>query len=733
MRLTHSDNGASRPVNVRRVSGILGERLIHIAVICLLGLIVYSNTFHVPFQWDEGVFIRDNPVVRDFSYFLHPSQAPAQYYGALVGRYIGYLTFAINYRIDGFNVTGYHIFNLAVHILSAVLVYLLVVLTFKTPYFSRKKQTDKRQATMGSHEEAGAVGSVAPDIGPQPLNKGSSASNLQPLTSSFPADRPASFIALFAALLFVSHPVQTEAVTYIFQRFASLAAMFYLLSIIFYIKGRLGTQERGRTAGGGQGVQEAGKPQASNLLPPASNLKTGTRRAWPVAYYVLSVLFAVLAMKTKENAFTLPVIIILYEFLFFNGTGKTRALFLLPISLTLLIIPVSFLLAEGISANPYDPYSVAFRHIPRWDYFMTQARVLITCIRLFFLPFNQDLDYDYPVFHSLFNPEVFLSAFFLFLLFGFAVYLLYRSRKTVKPRAAGGSDQQPAISDYREEAGSGKTTSGMQQGTGLETDRPDFNEAGWWSQEKERATEPAGFLPRSSNVEPLTPGLHPFTPYYRLISFGILWFFITLSVESTLQSIPQIIDEYRMYLPMAGMALAAVTGLVLLFLRLGGKRAGASLMLAAFIFLAAFSAIAYERNAVWRTRISLWSDTAAKSPGKTSGHINLGAAYDAAGEIDKAISQYEIAVRLNPYYKESYIDLCYAYAEKNMADAAIRYCTTATSLYPGNPRIHYELGRMYLQKGLLDDARSQVEIVLQLKPGLYSARELLYEIKKRSY
>jgi hypothetical protein len=46
-------------------------------------------------------------------------------------------------------------------------------------------------------------------------------------------------IALFAALLFACHPVQTEAVTYIWQRVASLATMLYLLSLTAYIKWRL--------------------------------------------------------------------------------------------------------------------------------------------------------------------------------------------------------------------------------------------------------------------------------------------------------------------------------------------------------------------------------------------------------------------------------------------------------------------------------------------------------------
>ena len=49
----------------------------------------------------------------------------------------------------------------------------------------------------------------------------------------------ANLIALFAGLVFVSHPIQTEAVTYIWQRAASMAALFYLASLCFYVKSRL--------------------------------------------------------------------------------------------------------------------------------------------------------------------------------------------------------------------------------------------------------------------------------------------------------------------------------------------------------------------------------------------------------------------------------------------------------------------------------------------------------------
>src|SRR5208337_4694732 len=112
-------------------------------------------------------------------------------YKFFVHRYIAFITFALNYRIQGLSVTGYHIVNISIHVANSILVYLLVLLTFKTQFMSN--------SSIKQHS---------------------------------------GYIALFSSLIFASHPLQTEAVTSIFQRFASLVAFFHLLSLTAYIKSR---------------------------------------------------------------------------------------------------------------------------------------------------------------------------------------------------------------------------------------------------------------------------------------------------------------------------------------------------------------------------------------------------------------------------------------------------------------------------------------------------------------
>ena len=273
------------PACQNKISMYLQKPFLHILLITAVGLLAYSNTFNVPFHLDDSAVIIRNPIIKYLHFFVEPSKAKAFKgffeYETFRLRYIGYLTFALNYKVHGLNVAGYHIVNLAVHIINALLVYWLVLLTLRMPFFRT------------TYSEARTLQAV-------------------------PCGLPPNWIALFSALLFVSHPVQTQAVTYIWQRVTSLTATFYLFSLLMYIKARSDCSKVGSKE------SETGFLSDLNLI-----------------FYVLSVLFAIIAMKTKEIAFTLPIIIALYEFMFFEGRLKSRILFLIPVFSTMFIIPLT--------------------------------------------------------------------------------------------------------------------------------------------------------------------------------------------------------------------------------------------------------------------------------------------------------------------------------------------------------------------------------------------------------
>lgn len=162
--------------------------------------------------------------------------------------------------------------------------------------------------------------------------------------------------ALFGGLFFLVHPVQTQAVTYVVQRATSLAAGFYLLSLLFY-------------------------------------LKSGDGRRSRVISYLLSLVFAAGALFSKEFAVTLPLALLLAEYTVLRdrppGRGRP-AVRLFPFFLLILVVPVIFLLhRDNLYYN--DPAGIS-----RGGYLLTQARVFITYLRLIVLPLNQQVEYDYP-------------------------------------------------------------------------------------------------------------------------------------------------------------------------------------------------------------------------------------------------------------------------------------------------------------------------------------------------
>ena len=200
-----------------------------VGLIIILGLIAYANSFSNPFMWDDENLIVTNPYIKNiqlvknlFTKDLAFGTQFSNFYRPLQS-----LSFELDYYLWGLNPFGFHLTNLLLHIACALVIYFLFCLIF-------------------------------------------------------PA---AKSIGLITALLFLVHPIQTEAVTYISGRADPQASLFMLLSIFFYIKHSLKTRPKNRP------------------------------------YLLASVVCFILALLSKETALILPLLILLFELCFLRDSS----------------------------------------------------------------------------------------------------------------------------------------------------------------------------------------------------------------------------------------------------------------------------------------------------------------------------------------------------------------------------------------------------------------------------
>jgi protein O-mannosyl-transferase len=157
-------------------------------VIVAAGVTVYRNSVHLPFFWDDLQSIVNNPTIRRLWPLPGPLAPPLE--TPMAGRPVVNLSLAVNYASGGLNVEGYHWLNVGVHVLCAILLFAIVRRTF-------------------------------------------SGRRLAPLF-----ERGANATALTVALIWMLHPLQTEAVVYVTQRTESMMALFFLVTLYAAIRAR---------------------------------------------------------------------------------------------------------------------------------------------------------------------------------------------------------------------------------------------------------------------------------------------------------------------------------------------------------------------------------------------------------------------------------------------------------------------------------------------------------------
>lgn len=276
-------------------------------------LAVYLHTLDVPFYLDDfhtiserALLYKENDLLAIWNY------SPA--------RFIAFFSFYLNYKIGALNLAAYHTVNIAIHCGAGLIAFAATHLLLRTPALKEE-------------------------------------SNQNPLIGYLP---------VVVATLFLLHPLQTQAVTYIVQRMTSLGALFYLAAIACYLKGRL-----------------------------AGNLNF---------WFLGTTLCALAAFVTKQNTFTLPLAIILIEILLFrlSATHPRRfavVVFSTGISLLAGLQFLYFVMGHREFLTPATLLTLTTETeaIGRAEYFYSQQEVLWRYIGLFFWPTGQRLDYTIAI------------------------------------------------------------------------------------------------------------------------------------------------------------------------------------------------------------------------------------------------------------------------------------------------------------------------------------------------
>ena len=573
------------PVN----SSLKYETLL-LSLLAIVVILIYTDTLTTPFILDDIRNIRDNPHIRVPTLSLK-NLTRAAFQSLESSRPVANISFALNYYFNGLNLVGLHLTNILIHLAGGIFLYFFVKATLRTPVL--RAQFEK-----------------------------------------------CDWIPFFASFLWLVHPLQTQSVAYLVQRMNSLAAMFYILSMLFYVKFRL---------------------------------NAGNRRIWPLL--AGCALAGLLAVGTKQIAATLPVFIILYEWYFFQSLSLNwaRRHFLVLSGIFLLLIIISLIYLD------YDPIVGILSAYKHRDFtlvqrVLTQSRVVIFYLGLLLWPqpSRLNLDHDFALSYSLTDPvTTLISMAVITALIALAILTAKR--------------------------------------------------------------------------EPI-------------LSYGILWFFGNLVIESSVIGL-ELVFEHRNYLP-SMFVIPAMVALVFRYVKPTW---------AGVVFLCVvgtlFTVWTFERNRVWSDELSLYRDCVEKSPAKARPHNNFGAILLQRGRLPEAIDELQTALRIKPDYSDAHYNLANALVKQgnltegiyhfsetlrlrprnvkalnNMAATlvlmerypeAIDHLKKALTINPADTALHSNFGIILKKQGNLVDARHHLLRALEINPANASARRHLEEIDRR--
>jgi protein O-mannosyl-transferase len=415
-----------------------------------------------------------------------------------------------------------------------------------------------------------------------------------------------SLIAISVAGLWALHPVQTNAVTYLVQRMASIQALFFVTSTAFYVLGR------------------------------RKHLQCGSLiQAFP--FYVACLIASLGAFLSKENSLMLPVMVLVTEMWFFSPDLHLSVWkrFLKSRKLVRAVLLILLLCLAFLSVKMWGNLTAGYagRHFTLGERLLTEMRIVVWYVTLLLwpAPSRMSIEHDVVISTSLINPPFTLLAFASLILLGWLT-IHYRKK-------------------------------------------------------------------------------------YPLITYGLVWFFLNLLIESSVVPL-ELIFEHRLYLPSVGFSLTFTCVVVSAFRYvLARKTARDFEIITCCVFallVSALSLLTFSRNEAWRNSIAIHMDAVLKAPNHPRAHANLAVALAKAGFYEPAISKAEAAIGLGQERYEQYLVAANAIvASLNGLGKHVEAAERGEQMLEDVPKrpnaiavpaLHLNIAEAYLKLGRLDKA-----------------------------
>jgi protein O-mannosyl-transferase len=563
---------------------------LYFSCIILIIIFLYLPVIHAPFLFDDNSSIVENSAIHSLDIKKIYAFAPL--------RFIGYLSFALNFYFSKLNTLSYHLVNICVHILYVLFSFLFIKTLLETP--------SGKSVAFSTNEK--------------------------------------NIMALVTVSILAIHPLSTFAVSYIVQRLTGLTSIFYVGSLLFYLKARLSQNIKGKIL-------------------------------WSLSF----ILLLACSLFTKQNSFTIFPQLFFLELLCFNLTLRKRLAFILflPVLALGFYFSIQF---NFIDLNEIRTLTMETTEISRAEYLFTQFSVLCFYLKTFFYPTNLALDYQYSILKSITNPGAFIPALILT-----SILLI-----TV------------------------------------------------WAGTKKK---------------------------FRLIAYGIIFYFTAISIESSIIPIRDVIFLHRTYLPNLGLAF---TSTLLTYIILKKRNINRSILISFFFICAVILCIfTFKTNLIFQTPGKVWTRVLELSPEHLRAYtnrsryylqnqfydkaiedcskaiaLNLGSfkiynirgkAYKYTQKFDKALLDFKRVIELNPKYADSYNNRGTIYYIQKQYDKAILNYNKAIVLDPTNAAYYNNRGVVFKVVQKYAEAISDYTQAIFLKPlfdDAFHNRGLLYFNKK---